>query len=235
MQAVPVGRQGKGGLGLQLSGQHLEQQILPGPQISALGLEISLQCRPVHEKVQLQQPIFQTHVDVGGRKGIGQKIGQFAFQFLLGEQEAGLGARQGLLTAVFRRGDRLPVLPLGLGPQHRQVLLGDGHQRPVGGDTGQQNGTTYQTHAHNGQIAVFLDQITHKLPSWWKICERTEKKHPEGCFFSLSKNRSTLFRWVLFDKQAPRCGAVSPAFLRKIKRVTVFLTIITQITAKTIL
>lgn len=33
--------------------------------------------------------------------------------------------------------------------------------------------------------------------------------------------------WVLFDNQAPRCGAVSFDFLRKIKRVTVFLTIIT--------
>ena len=34
-------------------------------------------------------------------------------------------------------------------------------------------------------------------------------------------------RWVLFDSLAPRCGAVSPDFLRKIRRIGVFLTIIT--------
>jgi hypothetical protein len=39
-------------------------------------------------------------------------------------------------------------------------------------------------------------------------------------------------RWVLFDSLVPVCGPVSPDFLRKIRRVTVFLTIITQITAK---
>ena len=37
---------------------------------------------------------------------------------------------------------------------------------------------------------------------------------------------------VLFDSLVPRFGAVSLDFLRKIQRVTVFLTIITQITAK---
>jgi hypothetical protein len=39
-------------------------------------------------------------------------------------------------------------------------------------------------------------------------------------------------RWVLFDNLAPRFGAVSLGFLQKTQRVTVFLTIITQITAK---